>query len=1121
LNQKYINYLLTGIILFASVLSFYFYEKGLYFDKKENFKANYKSNFLKDSIAITANDFLLNLSSQAEIEKSEFNISISKKDTLLYWNKEFDPTKAKTSILKNFSLNGLRYNITLDGSQSYIARVPFYDFIIFWVWILGLFFISIWAFHLDEKIKWFQNSDLKNTVALSAGIISIIYLISFFSGKYLFEFSTLFRVGNLSGYGISLWQFAINLIAISFILMNLHKSNVRSWLNEIKPSVRYFLSSLAISTLVYYLIACIESIIEASLVEIKTEELLNISYSEFTFFVLITIHLFLVIYLARQFFFGSSQNIRVWEKTIYFCLPLFICTLAFMFCGFKTNTIGVVLFIMVLFLLLDLYFEYFEINLSFLLSSVMIFSVFASSLIFRNASRIDDAVLSNTINHIYKPLDKLDLIKFKAINDSVVSSTLFPSLSELPYPQNIDVKDLKSFITKQIKQLQSYRIGEIYCYDKKGNSIALNQISNRDNINNMLSISEEISQHLYYSPIDGKPLLHYIIDNKTEVTNPIYLTILFDPKTKIDIKLPYKTSLAVYRDNSLIKAFNEDGYYPKTLNNDNKKGYFEVKKIGDYNIVRKEGKLFLSKFLPLVTFFISILGILVLIFISMNSIFHFANEKHHLSFNTKKSLRSRFQTIIIGLILLSFSLIGLTSAFYYNKLYDQKNTESFTILLGLITKDIQAELPELEEARNDARLEKIFSRLQNMYPLPFAFYDGEGQKIMETNEFYNAPDRLLKSHLKQLVQENKQKNIKVLSNLYSKNQVIIPVYNSLNNITGCFLTEDGKKDARYAGLFDFISTLLTVCVFLFLTALALSMIISTPMTQSLKNLAQRLKTFKLGKSNEGLEWKNPDEIGALIENFNKMQVELNQSADLLTKTQRDLAWREMAKQVAHEIKNPLTPMKLSIQHMQMAAKSADEDKMKSLISKTSTTILEQIENLTQIADEFSSFGTLPKASNDTIILNEVVEHIHDLFRKREDMDISMDEPMNDIYIFADKNQLVRILNNVVKNATQSIGENVRGKINIELNQNDQMAIIKVSDNGIGISDQMKEKVFTPNFTTKSSGTGLGLAISANMIESMNGKIYFNSPNEMNGTDFFIELPLVRTVSNNDEEVSLD
>jgi nitrogen fixation/metabolism regulation signal transduction histidine kinase len=1121
LNQKNINYLLAGIILFAGVLSYYFYEKGLYFDNKENFISNYTLNFKKDSTLITSFDFLDNIQKQSTVEKSGFNITIYKKDSLVFWNKEESGAQKSPNLFRSFVVGAYKYSIVLDVAQNESIRSKTSDFILFWLWLFGVAMIYIFAYNADQFINVFPDNKFKNSVLIMIASIVIIYMVAFFSGQYIFEFSASYNQHHNESATISLWQFGINFLSIAFLFIHLHKPVCRQKLIILKPKLKYFTASVCLSLLVYYLIVCIEIILANGIVVIKTEELLNIGYGEFTFFILVSTHLFLLIYLARQFFFSSPIVVKVWVKTLYFSIPLCCITFVFIMMGCKTNTIGIVLFMMTIFLLLDLYFEYFDINLGFLMTAVMVFSIFASSLLFKNALRKDDALIEITSRNIYKDIHKNDLAKLIVINDSIVNSTLFPSLSNLPYPQNIDVNDLTSFIAgQQLKYLEFYTISKIYCYDKKGYSLALNQISNRDKINNLLSNSEEVSKHIYYSPIDQTPLLYYIIDNIAEPTNPIHLSILFVPNKQKQVILPYKTSLAVYKDNVLIKAYNDEGYYPKIMDEQAKSNLLSIDKIGKYSIVKKQPKRFITRFLPIVTLFIAIIGLLLLLLIAVNSIFNFISEKHHLSFNTKKSLRSRFQTTIISLILLSFTLIGGTTAFYYHKLYALKNTESFTTLLNLITKEIQTELPEVDEARNDTRLEKIFSRLQNMHPLPMAFYTEGGEKIMETEDFKNAPQRLLKSHLRQLATENKLKNVKVISNVYAENQVIIPVYNSQNAISGCFLTEDSKQESRYVGLFDFISTLLTVCVFLFLTALALSMIISTPMTRSLKNLAQRLKTYKLGKTNESLEWKNPDEIGALIDNFNKMQVELNQSADLLSKTQRDLAWREMAKQVAHEIKNPLTPMKLSIQHMQMAASSANEAKMKNLIAKTSVTILEQIENLTQIADEFSSFGTLPKASNDTIILNEVVEHIHDLFRKREDMDIQMDEPMNEIFVFADKNQLVRILNNIVKNATQSIPENIRGKINIELSQNDQMAIIKVSDNGVGIDEAMKEKVFTPNFTTKSSGTGLGLAISANMIESMNGRIYFNSPNEMNGTDFFIELPLVRSV-NGVDEVSLD
>jgi nitrogen fixation/metabolism regulation signal transduction histidine kinase len=308
-------------------------------------------------------------------------------------------------------------------------------------------------------------------------------------------------------------------------------------------------------------------------------------------------------------------------------------------------------------------------------------------------------------------------------------------------------------------------------------------------------------------------------------------------------------------------------------------------------------------------------------------------------------------------------------------------------------------------------------------------------------------------------------------------------------------------------ILDFLSTILNAYIFLFLIAGAIAITIANSITQPLTILAEKLKKFKLGKSNEQLEWNSNDEIGTLIHDYNNLTHELERSAGLLAKTERDMAWREMAKQVAHEIKNPLTPMKLSIQYLDRTAKDYP-DKAQELIPRISSTLIEQIDNLSQIANEFSNFASMPQASNEKIILNEIVETIHDLFRKRDDMDINMIEPIDDLYVFADKNHLVRILNNLLKNAIQAIPENRRGKIEIELKRHENDALIRISDNGSGIPDHMKDKVFTPNFTTKSSGTGLGLAISANMIESFNGRIYFETKVGQ-GTDFYVSIPLMR------------
>ncbi|MBL0112615.1 MAG: GHKL domain-containing protein [Saprospiraceae bacterium] len=224
----------------------------------------------------------------------------------------------------------------------------------------------------------------------------------------------------------------------------------------------------------------------------------------------------------------------------------------------------------------------------------------------------------------------------------------------------------------------------------------------------------------------------------------------------------------------------------------------------------------------------------------------------------------------------------------------------------------------------------------------------------------------------------------------------------------------------------------------------------------------------------------------------------------------------MAKQVAHEIKNPLTPMKLITQHLQNSIQRTEQDEIPALVKRVTQTLIEQIENLSKIASEFSNFAKLPAPENEKLALNEVVTSTHDLFRKREDMDIHLRVPIDEIYVFADKNHIIRVLTNLIKNAIQAIPLGRRGRIEIMLYKQDERAIVKVSDNGCGIPDSMKDKVFYPNFTTKNSGTGLGLAIVRDIIDSCNGHIFFNTYENV-GTEFFIELPLMHMAANFHEE----
>jgi nitrogen fixation/metabolism regulation signal transduction histidine kinase len=236
-----------------------------------------------------------------------------------------------------------------------------------------------------------------------------------------------------------------------------------------------------------------------------------------------------------------------------------------------------------------------------------------------------------------------------------------------------------------------------------------------------------------------------------------------------------------------------------------------------------------------------------------------------------------------------------------------------------------------------------------------------------------------------------------------------------------------------------------------------------------------------------------------------MIVELQKGAEKLAKNEREGAWREMARQIAHEIKNPLTPMKLSIQHLQRAVKERP-DSAKDLTERVASTLIEQIDNLSEIATAFSSFAKMPKPEREKISLTPILDSVVDLFNT-ENITFIKKYETEAIEIFADKNQMVSVFNNLLKNAVQATETKNDRNITIEIKKERPFAIISIIDNGVGIPKEMMDKIFTPNFTTKSSGTGLGLAISKQMIENSEGEIWFTSKESL-GTTFYIKLPIV-------------
>ena len=299
---------------------------------------------------------------------------------------------------------------------------------------------------------------------------------------------------------------------------------------------------------------------------------------------------------------------------------------------------------------------------------------------------------------------------------------------------------------------------------------------------------------------------------------------------------------------------------------------------------------------------------------------------------------------------------------------------------------------------------------------------------------------------------------------------------------------------------SFLKRLVEVFLILFIGALIIAYFLSRYITKSIEEVRKKIEGVQINEANEKLIWKKKDEIGVLVSAYNNMIDKLEISKKKLAQNERQSAWREMAKQIAHEIKNPLTPMKLSVQHLSriLKVKNEEENQLKEFEGK----MIQQIDLLSEIADEFSNFAELPKAKIKSLDICNIIEKTIGLYNHHNHISIVFKNKGVSL-VNGDENQLTRVFNNLLKNSIQAIGK--KGTINIEVKTKNDITYITINDDGEGVPDDIKDKIFEPKFTTKSSGKGLGLPMVAQIISNHNGNILLVQK-ETRGACFKITLP---------------
>jgi two-component system nitrogen regulation sensor histidine kinase NtrY len=480
-------------------------------------------------------------------------------------------------------------------------------------------------------------------------------------------------------------------------------------------------------------------------------------------------------------------------------------------------------------------------------------------------------------------------------------------------------------------------------------------------------------------------------------------------------------------------------------------------------------------------------------------------------FNTI-SLKIRIFLSMILLVLLASILILVVTIYQYDEQTKDYNIQRFERKEAIAKNTIELELiNKTTYAVNTENLPRIFQNriyeISSINKLNITIYNLEG-RLLKTS-FGNAFENIDKVPLTELILSElsqnsnhrvfKNKEIEGTSFQTSYSYIDDPKFKRIGILELQFTQDNSEIEQE---LREFIYRLSLVYLLMFLVAISFAYFLSSYITHSIKTISDKMQKTRLNERNEKIILNNASsEIGILVDAYNNMIDQLEESAARLAKSEREQAWREMAKQVAHEIKNPLTPMRLSVQSFERKFNPEDEN-IKEKLAEYSQTLIQQIDVMSAIASAFSDFAKMPTQKKEEIEIISVVKLALDIFNEKS---VKYQTKEATLYAFLDKTQLIRIVTNLVKNALQATENEENPFINIEVISEGNTIKIIVSDNGKGISDEVKDLIFEPKFTTKSSGMGLGLPMIKNIIEAYDGIISFTS-NEGVGTVFTVVLP---------------
>lgn len=933
----------------------------------------------------------------------------------------------------------------------------------------------------------------------------------------------------------SLGELLIDVIFLWYFVNQLHKWLKKSILfkyNKKLGNILIYIFPFITTCFGLFVDFCIQSLVNDSNINFEADKILDITYLSVIGFLIIAVLIFAFVLLAHGTIFLLSKKYGL-KRAIFKFLPGFILGIL-LFWGqpFSFYIRNSAFLISVFILLFFVNFKYkndfsFSIKVLIIFVTSIFISIALSSYIHSKKIAIKKIYAENLSNERETFTEQMLIDAGKKMrNDSTLASMMNNPLgNEDNINRYIRNKYFGGFLNK-------YRLETTICGTTDEYNQA-NQLPNCESyfVNTLFKPSERLekSGFHFYSKNDGtvsyldsltftfqKKINKLYIELKSRLmTEELgYPELLLNEKN-IPKNLYKEYSFAKYTNGKLV---HQNGTFSYSLTSDIAKHQKEEYRIETFDgfehvfykasdtsviVVSNQEETYIQILIStsyIFLFFFLLIMLLDLIVAFMNQ-----------SLSLRLNFKGKIQALFIGVLVLSLLLIGISMIYLNLHQYKVTQYEQVNDKLQSIAVELE-QYAERKDLYDPEMLESFtfkLSRLSNIYFTDINLFDLNGNLItssrkeifdwglsgnkMDINALQSLSyhKRTRFEHIEKIGDLEYLSAYTVLKN--SKNEAI--AYINVPYFT--------KQTAITQRLSSLIVAFINIYVLLIVIATLVAVFISNRVTKPLYILKEKIRHIKLRGKNENIEWSSNDEIGSLINDYNRMVRELSESADKLAESEREMAWREMAKQIAHEIKNPLTPMKLNIQLLNRAWETHNND-FEERLKKVSSILIEQIDNLASTANEFSNFALINQAHFETVDLKERIEHCIALFSEELETQFETQfEIQTDATIKADKDKINRVFINLIKNAIQAIPEDRTPKISIHLQEINNSLRISISDNGLGIKPEIRQRLFEPYFTTKSSGSGLGLAIVRNIIQSFKGKIWFETQTNI-GTTFFIE-----------------